>query len=81
MMEQLDVYLCDHLAGILSRSDGGNLSFRYLPEYLKGNAIPLSATLPLDAEPFTERDISRLYVMFGPKRIEKPTKVVRQPLP
>ena len=57
-MERLDVYLCNQLVGTLTRSDTGDLSFQYLPEYLKSNAIPLSSTLPLDAAPFKERDIA-----------------------
>lgn len=61
MMERLDVYLCNHPVGTLTRSDTGNLSFQYLPEYLKTNAIPLSSTLPLDATPFAERDIAAFF--------------------
>lgn len=61
MMERLDVYLCNQPVGTLTRSDTGNLSFQYLPEYLKTNAIPLSSTLPLDATPFAERDIAAFF--------------------
>ena len=61
MMERLDVYLCNQPVGTLTRSDTGNLSFQYLPEYLKSNAIPLSSTLPLDATPFAERDIAAFF--------------------
>ena len=52
MMERLDVYLCNQPVGTLTRSDTGDLSFQYLPEYLNSNAIPLSSTLPLDPTPF-----------------------------
>ena len=60
-MERLDVYLCNQPVGTLTRSDAGDLSFRYLPEYLKSNAIPLSSTLPLDTMPFKERDIAAFF--------------------
>ena len=61
MMEQLDVYLCNHPVGTLTRSDTGDLSFQYLPDYLDSNAIPLSSTLPLDPTPFKERDIAAFF--------------------
>ena len=61
MMERLDVYLCNQPVGTLTRSDTGDLSFRYHPEYLKTNAIPLSSTLPLDPTPFKERDIAAFF--------------------
>ena len=60
-MERLDVYLCNQPVGTLTRSDTGDLSFQYLPEYLKSNAIPLSSTLPLDPTPFKERDIAAFF--------------------
>lgn len=60
-MESLDVYLCDCAVGTLMRSDSGGLSFKYRREYLEGNAIPLSATLPLDAETYGERDIAAFF--------------------
>ena len=60
-MEQLDVYLCDRAVGTLMRSNDGSLSFTYLPEYLEGNAIPLSSTLPLDAASYGERDIAAFF--------------------
>ena len=61
MMEQLDVFLCNRPVGTLTRSDNGDLSFQYLPEYLAANAIPLSSTLPLDPMPFPERDIAAFF--------------------
>lgn len=60
-MESLDVYLCDCAVGTLMRSDSGGLSFKYRREYLEGNAIPLSSTLPLDAETYGERDIAAFF--------------------
>ena len=62
MMEQLDVYLCNRLAGILQREPNGALTFRYLPEYIASDeATPLSGTLPLEAEPFGDRDIAAFF--------------------
>lgn len=62
MMEQLNVYLCNRLAGILQREPNGALTFRYLPEYIASDeATPLSGTLPLGAEPFGERDIAAFF--------------------
>ena len=61
-MEQLNVYLCNRLAGILQREPNGALTFRYLPEYIASDeATPLSGTLPLEAEPFGERDIAAFF--------------------
>ena len=51
-MEQLDVFLLGKHVGVLE-SDRGNLSFRYLPEYLKqADAVAISYSLPLQSEPF-----------------------------
>ncbi len=47
-MEQLDVYLCGKLAGMLRRDSNGAMTFRYLPDYIvSDNATPVSGTLPL----------------------------------
>ncbi|MBR4653084.1 MAG: type II toxin-antitoxin system HipA family toxin [Kiritimatiellae bacterium] len=62
MMDQLNVYLCNRLAGVLQREPNGSLTFRYLPEYIASEeATPLSSTLPLEAEPFGERDIAAFF--------------------
>ena len=51
-MERLDVFLLGQRVGELE-SDRGNLSFRYLPEYLKqADAVAISYSLPLQSEPF-----------------------------
>lgn len=61
-MEQLDVYLCNRLAGMLCRTEDGKMSFRYLADYLASpEAIPLSSTLPLSDVPFAERDIAAFF--------------------
>lgn len=61
-MEQLDVYLCGKLAGMLLRDSNGTLTFRYLPDYIASDsATPISGTLPLGLEPFGERDIAAFF--------------------
>ena len=61
-MEQLDVYICNRLAGALLRDADGSLSFRYRTDYLASEAaIPISCTLPLGEEPFGERDIAAFF--------------------
>ena len=61
-MEQLDVYLCGKLAGMLQRDSNGAMTFRYLPDYIASdNATPVSGTLPLGLEPFSERDIAAFF--------------------
>ena len=60
-MEQLEVYLCNRHVGTLARSNSGILSFQYLSEYLDSNSIPLSSTLPLDPNPYSEREIAAFF--------------------
>ena len=51
-MEKLDVFLLGERVGVLE-SDRGNLTFRYLPDYLrKADAAAISYSLPLQSEPF-----------------------------
>ena len=51
-MERLDVFLLGERVGVLE-SDSGNLTFRYLPDYLqKADAAAISYSLPLQTEPF-----------------------------
>ena len=61
MTEQLNVYLCDRLAGVLER-DGGRMSFRYLPEYLQSDSpAVVSSTLPLSDRIYEERDVMAFF--------------------
>lgn len=61
-MERLDVYLCNRLAGTLTRDDGGALSFRYGTDYLaSSDAAAISSTLPLSNVPFEERDVAAFF--------------------
>ena len=62
MMERLDVYLRNRLAGHLDRRDDGVLSFYYDAAYLASpDAAVLSNTLPLSSEPYIERDIAAFF--------------------
>ena len=62
MMERLDVYLRNRLAGHLDRRDDGVLSFCYDAAYLAlPDAAVLSNTLPLSSEPYIERDIAAFF--------------------
>lgn len=55
-MRSADIFLFDRLAGRLDEHDEGGYEFRYDPGYLaRPDALPLSFTLPLRAEPFLSR--------------------------
>ena len=55
-MRSADVFLFNRPAGRLVESDGGGYEFRYGADYLaRPDALPLSFTLPLRAEPFRSR--------------------------
>lgn len=55
MARELEVWLFSDRVGTLSLVDG-RLGFRYAPDWLsQPNAVALSATLPLQAEPFDDR--------------------------
>lgn len=61
-METLLVYLCNRLAGTLTRSADGELNFRYDGAYLDSqHATVLSSTLPLSDVPYGERDIAAFF--------------------
>ena len=52
-MKRLTVYLNGERIGALDEDDSGLLEFRYAPEWTaRSDAIPLSRSLPLRAEPF-----------------------------
>lgn len=62
MMDWLDVYLRNRLAGRLERHGDGTLSFRYDVGYLaSADAAVLSNTLPLSGEPYGERDVAAFF--------------------
>ena len=55
MVRDLNVWFFGECVGVLTQ-DMGQLSFRYLPQWLESkNAIPLSQSLPLIAEPFADK--------------------------
>jgi len=55
MPKQLTVWLFGQQVGTLAQVDG-RLGFGYAPEWLSNpNAVPLSQSLPLQAEPFDDR--------------------------
>ena len=56
-MEYLDVYLHERKIGVLT-SDNGHLSFQYDTEYIHSQgAEPLSFSLPVTSEPYSEQAI------------------------
>ncbi len=57
MARILDVYLLDSCVGQLTQNDSGELGFSYAPDWLENaQAIALSQSLPLQAEPFLNPD-------------------------
>jgi serine/threonine-protein kinase HipA len=53
--ERLSVYLHNSVAGQLWLDDTGRIAFQYDPGYIEDpDAIPLSLSLPLRAEPFLD---------------------------
>lgn len=57
MMRTLDVWWDGRLVGQLTQNHHGELGFAYAPEWLTdAEALPLSASLPKQAEPFTRRE-------------------------
>ena len=56
MTRILDVYFFNKLAGKLKQDDSGNLTFKYLKEYLeKENAFRLSISLPLTDNEYDDK--------------------------
>lgn len=53
LARSLDVYLLQHLAGRLHQDDRGQIHFQYAPDWIENKqAIPLSQSMPLRAEPY-----------------------------
>ncbi len=55
-MTALDVYLHEDRAGTLERLEGARLRFTYDPSWLTTAAMPLSLSLPLTDDPYTDED-------------------------
>ena len=51
-MKQAKVYFQDTLAGILTEDENG-YTFVYSEAYIADNGMPISLTMPLQAQPFT----------------------------
>jgi len=57
MTRTLNIWWDERLVGQLTQNQHGELGFAYAPEWLNDEkALPLSASLPKRAEPFTRRD-------------------------
>lgn len=57
MMRTLDIWWEGRIVGQLTQNQHGELGFAYAPEWLDdAEALPLSASLPKRAEPFTRRE-------------------------
>ncbi len=57
MTRALDIWWDSRLVGQLTQNQHGELGFAYAPDWLKNDeALPLSASLPKRAEPFTRRE-------------------------
>lgn len=57
MMRTLDIWWEERIVGQLTQNQHGELGFAYAPEWLDdAEALPLSASLPKRAEPFTRRE-------------------------
>lgn len=57
MARALDVYLEQQLVGHLVQDDGGQILFRYAPDWLESlESFPISRSLPLKEEEFKQRE-------------------------
>lgn len=50
------VYIRDRYAGLLEETDAG-YRFQYDAEYLQGETLPVSLTMPLTNEPYTSKTL------------------------
>ena len=55
-MRELDVWWDGRVAGRLTQDRSGDLGFSYSAEWLAGNGLALSVSLPKRAEPFSRRE-------------------------
>jgi serine/threonine-protein kinase HipA len=67
MVRELNVWFWGQCVGVLAQ-DKGYLSFRYLPEWLASkSAKPLSQSLPLQVEPFDDRQAKPFFAGLLPE--------------
>jgi serine/threonine-protein kinase HipA len=74
MAKTLDVYLHDELAGHLIQDEGGQMVFHYVEKWLdKPNATPLSQSLPLRKERFTQKECRGFFAGILPEQSKRET--------
>lgn len=66
-MTALDVYLHGDRAGTLERLDGAKLRFTYDPDWLRAAATPLSLSLPLREEPYSDPECRPFFAGLLPE--------------
>lgn len=67
-MRNLNVYLYEQHVGILTQDDVGQLLFAYDDRYLaKQNCLPLSQSLPLDKQNFTDKECRGFFAGILPE--------------
>ena len=72
MSRSLDVYLHNFLVGHLSQSREGQLSFIYTKEWLHHkDRMPLSISLPLQAEPFKQKECKGFFSGILPEEAHR----------
>jgi serine/threonine-protein kinase HipA len=72
MSRMLDVYLRSDLTGHLIQDDGGDVSFQYASNWLSNlDAIPLSHSLPLRAEPFRRKECRGFFGGILPEQAQR----------
>ncbi len=76
-MSTLTVYIGDEPVGKLEQDSSGTLEFTYAPEWLeRGNAFPLSKTLPLSPAPYEHKQVRPFFAGILPE--EGPRAVISQ---
>ncbi len=66
-MNALDVYLHEDRAGTLERLEGARLRFTYDPSWLATATMPLSLSLPLAEDPYTDEDCRPFFAGLLPE--------------
>lgn len=66
-MSALDVYLHDARAGVLERLDGARLRFTYDREWLDTATTPISLSLPLREEPYSDPECRPFFTGLLPE--------------
>ncbi len=74
MARSLNVYLDRGLVGQLIQDDGGQMLFEYAEPWLANpNAIPLSHSLPLREEQFTQKECRGFFGGILPEEVNRKT--------